>query len=169
MILSIFAIVLDNQNNQLKYNGYKFSLTNEGYKVKVNDKIHTFKYYPSQLEIFNLSDDTKKLLSESVALAMVFNPNSSIDDLAYIDYARFSFDEKIDKPVYFALTKESESYSLPVLGCENATSEIPFLLFNISTDTSIFTDGNCIVLNAKLLDIIAVEERIAYQMLGIMR
>lgn len=169
MILSIFAIVLDNQSNQLKYNGYKFSLTNEGYKVKINGRVHTFQYYPSQLESFNLSDDTKKMLSESVALAMLFSPNLTADDLSYIDYSRFDFDDKIDKPVYFAITEESESYLLPILSCENATSEVPFLFFNISTDTSIVQNGNCIIMNAKLMDIIALEERISYQMLGVMR
>ncbi len=169
MILSIFAIVLDNQSNQLKYNGYKFSLTTEGYKVKVDDRVHTFRNYPSQLESFNFSDSSKNLLSESVAIAMLFNPNLTVDDLSYIDYSRFDFDDKIDKPVYFAVTEESESYLLPVLGCENATSEIPFLVFNMSTETSIVEDGNCIIMNAKLMDIIALEERIAYQMLGVMR
>lgn len=168
MVFSIFAIFIGNQSNQLKYNGFKFTLTNEGYKVKVGDRFHTFSNYPSHLERFNFSDDSKKLLSESVAIAMIFNPNLTIDDLSYIDYARFDFDDKIDKPVYFAITEESESYLLPVLDCKNATSEIPFLVFNISTDTSIVEDGNCIVMNAKLMDIIALEERIAYQMLGVM-
>lgn len=169
MVLSIFAIVLDNQSNQLKYNGHKFSLTAEGYKVKVDNKVYTFRNYPSQLESFNFSDNSKNLLSKSVAIAMLFNPNLTVDDLSYIDYARFDFDDKIDKPIYFAISEDSESYLLPVLSCENATSEMPFLIFNISAETSIVEDGNCIIMNAKLMNIIALEERIAYQMLGVMK
>lgn len=169
MIISIFAIVLDNQSNNLKYNSFKFSLTTDGYKVKINDKVHTFQYYPSELENFNLSQNTKDLLSKSIAIALVFDPNSSQDDLMYIDYARFSFDERTDKPVYFAVTEESDNYLFPVLTCNNATAEIPFILFNISTETSIVEQGNCIILNAKLREILALEERISYQMLGVMK
>lgn len=169
MILSIFAIVLDNQSNNLKYNGFKFSLTNDGYKVNINDKMYTFRNYPSELENFNLSQNTKDLLAKSEAIALVFDPNSSVDDLTYIDFARFSFDEKIDKPIYFAVTQESETYLFPVLTCDNATSEIPFIYFNISSETSIVEQNNCIILNAKLIEIVDVQERIAYQMLGVMK
>jgi hypothetical protein len=169
MILSIFAIVLDNQDNSLKYNGFKFSLTNDGYRVKINNTTDTFQYYPAELENFNLSQSTKDLLSNSVAVALLFDPNSTVDDLSYIDYARFNFDNVIDKPVYFGITQESEGYTLPVLTCENATAEIPFIVFNSSSETSIVENNNCIILNAKLKEILAVEERIAYQMLGVMK
>lgn len=169
MVLSIFAIVLDNQNNSLKYNGYKFLQSNEGYKVKVNDKTYTFQYYPTQLENFNFSQNANDVLSNSVAIAILFDPNSTQDDLTYIDYARFNFDDRTDKPVYFGVTQESETYLFPVLSCDNATAEIPFLVFNISTETSIVQENNCIILNARLLEIMAVEERVSYQMLGVMK
>lgn len=169
MVLSIFAIVLDNQSNQQKYNGYKFFITNEGYKFKVNEKLYTFQYHPLQLESINLTDDSKELLSNSMAIGILFDPNSSIDDLTYIDYARFDFQEKSGKQIYFAITRESENYILPVLSCENSTKELPFILFNISSDVSIVRKNSCIIINSKLRDIIATEERISYYMLGIMK
>jgi len=169
MILSIFAIVLDNQSTSLKYNGFKFLQTNDGYKVNVNGVAYTFQYYPTQLENFNLSQNTNDILSNSVAIAILFDPNSTLDDLMYIDYARFNFDDRTDKPIYFGITQESETYLFPVLSCDNATAEVPFIVFNISTETSIVQDNNCIILNAKLLEIMAVEERISYQMLGVMK
>ncbi|GIU69929.1 MAG: hypothetical protein KatS3mg002_1165 [Candidatus Woesearchaeota archaeon] len=169
MILSIFAIVIDNQSTQQKYNGYKYIITNEGYKFKINKTIYTFQFHPTQLENINMSQDSKNILSNSMAIVMLFNPNSTLDDLTYIDYARFDFQEKSGKTVYFAITTESDKYLLPVLSCDNATAEVPFIFFNISTDTSIVNEGNCIILNAKLREILSVEERLTYQILGIMK
>lgn len=169
MIVSIFAIVLDNQGHDLVYNKYKFSLIDTGYRVKVNDKLYTFQYFPAELETYNLSQQTKDTITNSQGLAILFDPNSSQDDLTYIDYSRFSLDEAITKPVYFAITSESAIYQFPVLSCENSTKEVPFIFFNISSVSSIEQYGNCIVLNARLREIIAVQERIAYQELGIMK
>lgn len=170
MILSIFAIVIDNPDNGSKYNGYKFTVAQDGYKVKYNDKFYTFTNHPLQLEAFNLSSDTKQLLTSSQAIAVIFDPNASQQDLEFIDYARFNLESKADKPIYFAVTQESETYAmLPVLSCENATSQIPFIYFNLTTEPSISQVDNCIIVNGKLSDVVALEERIAYQMMGIMK
>ncbi|MGV8150711.1 MAG: hypothetical protein ACP5NV_03220 [Candidatus Woesearchaeota archaeon] len=169
MILSIFAIVLDNQGNNLKYNNQKFTITDTGYKTKINDKFYTFQHFPSELERINLSKDTVDLIKNSQAIAIFFDPTASLDDLTYIDYSRFAFDEAIDVPVYFGVTQESDTYALPVISCANATFEMPFILINVSDDTGIKRDGNCIIMNAKLRETIALEERIVYQIFGIMK
>lgn len=169
MILSIFAIVLDNQGNNLKYNDYKFSLTDSGYKVKINDKFYVFQYFPTELENYNLTQDIKDMLTNSQALAVFFDPNSTQDDLTYIDYARFNLDDSINKPLYFGIISESETYLLPILSCENATAIIPFIFLNISSEASISKQDNCIVLNARFRDMIALQERISYHMLGVMK
>lgn len=168
MILSIFAIVLDNQGSQIKYNNYKFTPTNEGYKVKIDNKWFTFQYYPGQLENIYVDDTIKNDLKNNMAYVILFNPLENSEYLQYIDFARFDFDSKIDTQVYFAITNESDKYLLPVLSCNNATAENPFLFFNIDDNTSITKNNNCIILNAKGTDIIALEERIVYIILGVM-
>ena len=55
MTLSIFAVILDNPQDNLKYGKQKFTITNTGYSTKINGKAMEFTSYPSELEYLNIS------------------------------------------------------------------------------------------------------------------
>ena len=168
MIVSIFAVVVDNQGSKLEYNNQKFTLTEQGYKTKINGNYYIFQYFPAEIESITLTPEAKSLLDNSQGLIVLFDPNADSENLLYLDFARFSMDEKLDRQIFFAVTNESAAYALPVLSCQNATSSLPIIYFNLSTEVSVTNDGSCIIANAKLREILGVEERMVYHMLGVM-
>jgi hypothetical protein len=60
---------------------------------------------------------------------------------------------------------------MPVLSCENASFEVPFIIINNSDNTSIVFDkdnNNCIIMNARLREVIAAKDRMVYLLNDIM-
>jgi hypothetical protein len=80
---------------------------------------------------------------------------------------------QLSTPIGFAITKPSSLYSgLPVLGCQNSTTELPFIMINISSSSDFILDNaypNCIIMNAELKDIVALKDRLVYRLLGVMQ
>jgi hypothetical protein len=173
MVASIFAIVIDNQSQTIPdYNKHKFVLGSVGYKTKISGQYMEFYYYPSDLERINLNPDITAKLKNSQGVAFVFNPTENVsENLQYIDLIRYDLETQLDKPAYFGITINSSKYALPVISCANATPEFPFVLINISSDTSLNISSeypNCIIMNAKLKELLAAKDRLLYAYYGIM-
>lgn len=175
MVASIFGYVMidaSQQSNDLTYNKYTFTQTNTGFRVKYNSTYMDFSYYPSDLERINMSTDIYIRLTNAKGIVYLFNPNESIDNLQYSDYARFDMSNQLKIPMGFAITSASSQYTgLAVMSCQNSTADVPFIMLNISSDDDFVLDSryaNCIVMNAKLKDIVAMKDRLVYRLLGIM-
>ena len=173
MVASIFAIVIDNQSQSVpEYNKHKFILGTVGYKTKINSKYVEFYNYPSDLERVPLDQDIIAKLKNSQGVAFVFDPEDNVtDNLQYIDLIRYDIQTQLDKPTYFGITVNSSKYSLPIINCANATVAFPFVLINISTNTSFSVSSeypNCIIMNARLKELLAAKDRLIYTYYGIM-
>jgi len=176
MVISIFAIVVDNQNSDtLSYNKHSFVMTNSGFKTKIAGNYMDFYYYPSDLERINISNEIMLKLNQSQGIAFVFDPLDNItDNLQYIDVVRYEAQTQFDKPVYFGITRNSSNYALPIVSCNNATSTFPFIMIDTSnnpqgTTFSISKENpNCIIMNARLKDMLAAKDRLVYTYYGIM-
>jgi len=174
MVGSIFGIILDNyQTNKIKYGKYSFTSTNAGtYNVKINGKMMTFQYFPSELERIPFDAGIKDKLLNSQAFVLLFDPVQSNDSLQFIDLMRYELPNQISKQVIFGITRESDKYIMPVLSCDNATATVPFVIVHDSINTSITFDplnNNCIIMNARLLDVIAAQDRMVYTLNGVMQ
>ncbi len=181
MVMSIFAVVLDNMDQAIpNYNKHSFVSTDNGYKTKINGAYMNFYNYPGDLENIPLSTDIASKLKKGQGIGIIFNPEEEIqDNLQYIDVVRYELQLEIDKPVYFGITKNTTQtdlsvatkYSLPVVECDSATAEFPLILINISMNTSFIisdTNPNCIIMNAKLRNILAAKDRLLYTYYGVM-
>ena len=174
MVISIFAVIVDNQSNDnSNYNSHKIITTNTGYKTKINSNYQDFHYYPSELERINLDSGIITKLKNSQAVAFIFDPKENVtENLQYIDLIRYETGLQFDKPTYFGVTSNSTKYTLPIVTCDNATAEIPFILINISSNTSFTVSSsnpNCIIMNAKLKELLATKDRLIYTYYGIMK
>jgi hypothetical protein len=189
MVASIFAIVIDNQSQGLpQYNKHSFVLTNaneltgtNGYKTKINGTFQEFYYYPSDLERINLSSNIITTIKNGQGIGFIFNPEENLtDNLQYIDVIRYELQSQIDKPVYFGITQNSSKYdlpvatkySLPIVDCDSATAQFPLILINTSLDTSFIestNNPNCIIMNAKLRELLAAKDRLVYSYYDIMK
>jgi len=175
MVASIFAYVIfdtGQSNNELSYNKFTFQTVNNGYRTKINGAYYDFTYYPSELERINISNDIAGKLMNAQGIIFVFDPNETIDNLQYSDYVRLDLSKQLTTPVIFGITEPSNTYtSMMVLGCTNATAQYPFILLNISSSSTFEQDSkypDCIIMNAKLKEIIALKDRLVYRMLGVM-
>jgi hypothetical protein len=182
MIISIFAIVIDNQSQSLpNYNKHSFVSATNGYKTKINGTYMDFYYYPTDLEQIPISSDIISKLKNSQGIGFIFNPEDNVqDNLQYIDTIRYDLEQQIDKPWYFGITQNSTKYNLtvvtdysfPVIDCENATEIFPLILVNTSLNTSFIESSNnpnCIIMNAKLRDLLAAKDRLVYTYYGVMQ
>jgi len=78
---------------------------------------------------------------------------------------------ELDKPTYFGIITNSTKYTLPVVVCANATAEFPLIMINISSNTSFYVSQeypNCIIMNAKLKELLAAKDRLVYTYYGVM-
>jgi hypothetical protein len=185
MVVGIFAVVMDNPNGVPNYNGYSFkvlttnSVTGATYKTKINKEYIDFNYYPGDLESIKLDPSIASQLKGMAGLGLVFNPyqNNSYD-LAYIDLMRYELQMQIDKTIYFGITNASANFtSLPIVNCSVATPQYPLIIIDTNVNYSImnretFTvskdNPSCILLNAKLGDLIAAKDRLVYSYYGVM-
>jgi hypothetical protein len=173
MVISIFAVVVDNQSQSLPdYNKHSFMNTNNGYKTKINGKYIEFYNYPSDLERITIETGVMAKIKNSQGMAFIFNPEEPVvDNLQYIDLIRYDLQSQLDKPTYFGITQNSTKYTLPIIGCANATAEFPLILINVSSNTSFYVSEeypNCIIMNAKLRDLLAAKDRLVYTYYGVM-
>ncbi len=173
MILSIFGIVLDNitSSDNFEYGKQKFTQTENGYSTKINNKQMSFYYFPSEIEHINISEDIINKLNNAQLVVFLFNPNAANEQLQYVDAARFDLEQQSNIPIYSGITESSELYpTLPVLSCENASVQTPFIILNISSSAGFAADEtnpDCIIMNARLKDIIILQERLIYGLYGI--
>jgi hypothetical protein len=173
MVGSIFGVVLSNyQTDTIKYGKYSFTITNAGtYKAKIDGKMMEFNYYPSELERIPVDPGVKDKILNAQAVVLLFDPVASNDSLEYIDFIRYEMQSQFPVQTAFGITNESDKYIMPVLRCENATIEVPFIILNNSANTSIVFDpnnNNCIIMNARLLEVIAAKDRLAYLLNNVM-
>jgi len=174
MVASIFAIVLDRQTqDSTDYNSHSFVITDTGYKTKINGKYMDFYYFPGDVERIGIEPGIMTKVKNAQAIAFIFDPNDNVtDDLLYIDTMRYDLQTQLDKPVYFGIINSSSKYTtLPVINCANATAYLPLILINISVNTEFNISKeypNCIIMNGKLKDILALKDRFVYTYYGIM-
>lgn len=176
MIISIFAILVDNQDSGTPdYNKHSFVTTTTGFKTKIAGNYINFDYYPSDIENINISSNIISTFTQSVGVAFVFDPNDNItENLQYIDLLRYDLQSQLNKTVYFGITTNSSAYTLPVVSCDNATAAFPFIMINTTDniDGTYYSvsnaNPNCIIMNARLKDLLAAKDRLVYTYYGIM-
>jgi hypothetical protein len=179
MIISIFAIVLDNQSSSVPdYNKNSFVVTTNGYKTEINGKYMDFYYHPLDVESIKFDKYITYQLQGMSGLGIVFDPNQNItDNLIYIDVFRYDLQMQLDKDLYYGILNASEKYpNIPVVNCSVATPEYPLIVINTNITNSdrntMFSiseeNSNCIILNAKLRDLLAAKDRLVYTYYGVM-
>ncbi|MBU1321256.1 MAG: hypothetical protein KKF46_02775, partial [Nanoarchaeota archaeon] len=149
-------------------NDYKFSIKDNRYVTKINDKEMFFYNLPQQLVHINLSSATMNKLKESYLIYMTFNPEED-PSLPYIELARFELSQVLGKSIVNGVLVESEDYALPVITCANATLQTPMIIFNISSETSIKDIDNCIYLNARGPEFVQLKDRLVYSYFGVIQ
>lgn len=175
MITSVFGVLFYgfNTNREEKTSEYKgtiFTYRNNGFVMDLNGEDIFFPFFPASIEHILLDDKTKELLKQDYFI-VTYDPSNGLNqEMALAQYKLF--EERLKpagKNIIRALTNSTDT-NLEQFTCQDATASHPVILLQYSNETSITTENNCIIANAKSsTEVYEVSDRIAYQMLGVMK
>jgi len=166
MVASGFGVIIGSRASEMRYGDYKFQTVDNRYVTNINGQEIPFYFLPSQIENLNLSSAVTNKLREAFFMMISFNPEDTAN-LQVIEVARFDLSIHLGKMVYNGVLKEAIDYELPIITCENATLQTPVIVFNVSDKTSIDDVDNCIYLNARGTDFLALRDRLLYSYYGV--
>jgi hypothetical protein len=170
MSLSVLGYMIDRQDSSSnKYNGFKFIQTSKGWKTNVDGAELYFYYTPNQVENINLSEEIINLLRNGIQFYQTSNVSSaSKQTIALVEFELNEIFLRQNKYAVNSFTTENE-FSLPIITCLNATQYNIILLYEKSNETNVLNNRYCINVRARNdNDFLALKDRIAYTLLGVM-
>jgi len=169
MVGSMIGLMMNNPEEKVVYNGHTFKEKGNYLTLKLDGERFNFYYAPQDVEAIELPIEVHNFLQIAPTSYAVFDPDSKF--INYIDHSRFELSEemlKLDKIVQHGKIKESESYDLPVINCDNSTQYVPVIYFKNSNITKFYMEGNCIIAESDTAyGFLALKDRIIYSLLGI--
>ncbi len=144
MVFSIFGFILSYSldNETVKYKGYKFVNTNQGWLAVINGERFFFSYTPGDVENW-LSEEIKNKLKNVTTITISYNPNDIYSPI--ITESVLQLNNKLTNvQLSFGLTNNS-GYSLPLITCNNASEQNPVILFEERNENaSMILENNCV-------------------------
>ena len=160
----LFGMDQDDQSKS-KYNNHRFTFKNNQWTTVINNYEMSFYHHPAELDYLNITSPENL---QAPLIYVTFDPNTTTE---YLDLSRLKLDLASQiTGIYFShgTLKPSEEYSLPQITCQNATPNIPVLLYQKADETYIDYNNNCYILNAQInSDFLKLTERIIYQVIGV--
>lgn len=176
MLFSLFEYAFNRDSstdkNQLNYGKYEFTYKDLGngagyLATDINGQEVQFQNLPTQVTYLNISPETINVFKAAPVVVLTTDANQSLTDLGMIDYARLQLSLALSKTSN-AMLYEDERYTLPVINCSRASSQMVVVVFNTANETSVVTDGYCVTINAEQRDLMRVKDRIIFEYYGIL-
>lgn len=164
---SMLGVIIGSRGNETwKYNGFKFERYENAYVTKINKEKMGFNFLPQTVENIPITGDiNSKLLAPQIFMS--FDPNASGNNLLFIDTVRSNLQLTLNTYIIGGITKKSDFYVLPIITCDNATPQIPVFVFNISNETSIIENNNCVILNGREQEFFKLRDLMIYRYFGV--
>lgn len=156
----------NNSSADYEYNGFEFTWDGRMYYTEIEGKEMSFYTLPPQLVDINVTPTFKNKI-RSRGMYITFNPNQESNNLIFIDVVRNDLTKNIQSYVISTITEPSDTYDLPIITCENATSTIPVIYINVGNETSVKQEGECLILNGKQSDLLRIRDLIIYTFYGV--
>lgn len=165
MIFSSIAIAFFNSldpgdNSSVEYNGFKFRNEGGGWFVNIGGGEYGFEYLPDGLGGINSAD--LSMVEFGVGDYILFDPSEFSGADYEINRLRGFFAAK-GGFVSLGCIKEEGCNGFPVKSCDNARA----VLLRRGENTQIYKENNCVVLESRDGDEIAVINRFMYGILGV--
>lgn len=168
--IGMFASQVGEGNSNTKYNGYRFTFSGNEWITKISGKQYTFNYHPLDVVYLNITGNPKDLILNSKVLYMSNDPSSP--SALTISRAEDIFASRLysqyGKIVINGFSVQSE-YDVPVITCENATSEHPVVMFEPASNDSVVCDGACVhIYSSDESGFFRAVDRLSYSISGVM-
>ena len=164
LVTSILGFALSGtQNTKNIYNKNEFVQKNDLWITEINDKNIEFLYYPDTTTDIELKDSS----FEPLITYIVSDPtlNLSTNDLQAIDYGKYELKNTLEKLGYENnnLGFSVEYNNIKPTTCEQSTSTVYVIDFQIANETSISRQKNCIILTGENgQELLRVRDRFVY-------
>ena len=172
MLMSGFAIYTSFAQNQnaVTDHGIRFLITADPiapYQATIKGQKLQFSYTPSEADI-PMSEGVPSLLSGATYIIFTFDPaTADISNLQAIDLLKYDLSTFYGLDVFTAVTSPSSAYPYPVFSCLNATTTVPVVKIELSSDEKIIQDGACVRVQGNLTGLLQARDKIIYSTLGI--
>lgn len=173
MIMSLLGVIVGAPTDpEWEYNDYKFEQVQDSsgqifFLTKINGEDKGFNFLPLSLETIPVANSFSEK-TQSPLLYLTFDPGANRQNLMYVDLVRNDIERNFKSTVISGTINQTNSYTLPVITCENATSYSPVFYFNVSTNTSIVKKDNCFIVNAELTEFFKARDLFLYHYFGVM-
>lgn len=173
MIMSGFGIYLQGkgaQSNVVEDYGHRFSVSQDAnyFTTALGGGDVAVYYLPSTVAPIEVPSAVGPLLRDAQGVIYTFDPDVSSLNLQAIDLVRFDLSYILRKPTINAVISPSLQYQqLPVLGCENATAQLPVIAIGVAKDPAISLDGSCVRLVGNVSGLLEVRDRLVYEYFGV--
>lgn len=152
MVGSVLTVVLNTPQSltDLQYGALTFTVDPQTgmYLTEANDQVYRFNNLPPSAFAVNTSAAAFNLLRAAPFMILSFDPETSEENLAYIDFVRFELAALIPN-LGGGVTKETEDYALPVITCANSTPQTPVIVIEEGTP-GIQLDTGCVRMTGNL-------------------
>ena len=165
MVLSVlgYSLFQARQRNVVKYDGFKFVKIDKYWKTKINNIDMVFYYAPHEVEDIPY----KSIPMFPYFVYLTSNPNAdySQQDLMAIDVAKFEL-----KNILYALGYTPNMNFSNIISCANSTSAVGVVDLDISNETAIKVNGNCVkITGTDGLEVVRARDKFLMLLLGILK
>lgn len=158
------------ESGKVKYNGIAFSGNGQVWTAKINGKQSSFSFLPAETEDIKINGDFVKVLAGKYEIDVTSQLNDTSREPIALAAHQMGLTLGAHNVFVRAGFTTNNSFSFPVITCNNATQYIPVVHFRRSNSTSINAQGNCIIAEASSnADVIRVKDRLVYGILGVMK
>lgn len=170
MIASLASVMLyaPTPAGQTDYGDLQFDIQESTgfYVTEFEGRSLRFNYLPLNTLAVPTDLEAINLLRTSPFFIVTFDPLVDDEQLQFIDFMRYEF-ANVFTNMGVAVTQNSSVYSLPVLGCENATASMPVIDIRVAALPAIRKEGDCILLEGNMTSLLLVKDAFLYHSLGI--
>ena len=170
MVTSVLGFVMTMSNEtstDRSYKGIDFLADGNSWRFNHEGKSYEVEYLPEEIQHIKISLGIKDMLDKSV-LYTTSDLNGKYKEQAAL--AQYQIQSNLGNIGMYSLTgaTHENSYNIPVITCENATSSMPVIFFKEGNSTEVYSQGNCIIAQASYdQDLVRIADRIIYEKLGI--
>lgn len=151
MVFSILGFFSrsNNTSKKLTYNGFKFTLNQNGLFLVQGKTVFSFKYFPTTLENMTYDRNIDSLLQNAKMIYITSDNNDTfVQQIGQVKYLFASQITKMNRFVQNSYTSKVDGLNLPEITCLNATQTTPVIYFLSSNQTTINLEKNCIIIKA---------------------
>ena len=165
-----FVLIGSQQNEVAKYNGIKFVSQNSVWIAKISGKDAAFSFLPGDVESIRLSGESAQKLKGRLEIDVTYDLNSTYREP--IALAQHQMGLTLGQYNIFVRKgfTANNTFNLPIITCNDATSIVPVVYFRQGNATSINAEGDCIIAEASSGEgFIKAKDRILYGVLGVIK